>query len=204
MNSLIFNYLIVILILFGINNGLLINLKKTNKFGFIFIFPILILAFSLLFNFKLGFIESFLQYILFIIGCIEFILIIYSLNNGYLNKITYIILNLLSYIIILVLLFILGYDVNLLIIIFVILSFTSIISFKLSNNSDFKGKISEYLILESILLMILGLTYPYVKTLHYTDFTPFTILTPTYELILLVIFIVVLIVVGVLVNDYKK
>ena len=88
--------------------------------------------------------------------------------------------------------------------IFAILCVFALLSFKLSKNSIFKGKISEYFILESILLMILGLTYPYVTTLDYSEFVPFTILAPTYEIIVLIIFIIALLVIGVYLNDYRK
>jgi hypothetical protein len=51
--------------------------------------------------------------------------------------------------------------------------------------------------------MIFGLTFNCVKGLNYEDFTPFTILTPTYEVIMLIIGIISLIIVGVFLNDYS-
>ena len=95
-----------------------------------------------------------------------------------------------------------GFDI--LVEIFTFSFVSSFVGFVLSKNSNFKGKVSEFFILESILLMILGMTYPYVKTLKYDEFLPFTILTPNYGLIILVILIVALLVSGVLLNDYRK
>jgi hypothetical protein len=57
--------------------------------------------------------------------------------------------------------------------------------------------------LASILIFIFSLTYYSTITLDYTAFTPFLILTPTYQLIYVVIGIVVVLVAGVLINDYR-
>jgi hypothetical protein len=46
------------------------------------------------------------------------------------------------------------------------------------------------------------MTYNSTITLDYTAFDPFLILTPTYQLIYVVIGIVVVLVAGVFINDY--
>lgn len=63
--------------------------------------------------------------------------------------------------------------------------------------------VGEYMSLFSILVFIFALTYNSTRTLDYTMFSPFLILTPTYQLIYVVIGIVVVLVVGVLINDTK-
>jgi hypothetical protein len=61
--------------------------------------------------------------------------------------------------------------------------------------------IGEYMCLFSILVFIFALTYESAKTLDYAAFSPFLILTPTYQLIYVVIGIIVVLVIGVLIND---
>jgi hypothetical protein len=56
--------------------------------------------------------------------------------------------------------------------------------------------------LASILIFIFAMTYSSTITLDYTAFDPFLILTPTYQLVYVVIGIVVVLVAGVLINDY--
>lgn len=63
--------------------------------------------------------------------------------------------------------------------------------------------IGEYMSLFSILMFIFALTYNSTMALDYTMFSPFLILTPTYQLIYVVIGIVVVLVVGVLINDTR-
>lgn len=211
MINLIWEYLIVILILFGVNFGVLLNSKKINKNNLIYIttysVSLLVLA-SIIPSFKLNFLSNYTEYFLFTIGLFIFILTIYQLNKKSLNieYLTFVGLIILSYILI-VLLFLSmpsSFSSDILIEIFLFSLISSLVSFLLSKNSSFIGKISEYLILESFLLMILGLTYPYVKTLKYDEFLPFTILTPNYELIILAILIFALLISGVLINDYRK
>ena len=55
----------------------------------------------------------------------------------------------------------------------------------------------------AILMFIFALTYDSARTIDYTAFSPFLILTPTYQLIYIIIAIVVILVVGVLINDVK-
>lgn len=210
MINLVWEYMLIILVLFGTNFGLLLN-----TYGIKHKVPVYILLYSLslflitifISNIKLDYFINYIAFLLFFIGLIIFILILYQLNskNEKLNFLTFIGLILISYFIVIYLVLSsssLSFDFSLLI--FAILCVFALLSFKLSKNSIFKGKISEYFILESILLMILGLTYPYVTTLDYSEFVPFTILTPTYEIIVLIIFIIALLVIGVYLNDYRK
>jgi hypothetical protein len=63
--------------------------------------------------------------------------------------------------------------------------------------------IGEYVSLFSMLLFIFGLTYDSTRYLDYTAFTPFLILTPTYQLIYVAIGLIVVIIVGLLYNEHK-
>lgn len=61
--------------------------------------------------------------------------------------------------------------------------------------------IGEYMTLFSILLFIFALTYDSARNIDYTAFSPFLILTPTYQLVYVIIGIIVVLVIGVLIND---
>ena len=61
--------------------------------------------------------------------------------------------------------------------------------------------VGEYMSLSSILLFIFGLTYYSTLTLDYSMFSPFLILTPTYQLIYVILFMVAVLVIGVVYND---
>lgn len=63
--------------------------------------------------------------------------------------------------------------------------------------------IGEFMCLASILIFIFALTYNSTRAMDYTMFSPFLILTPTYQLIYVVIAIIVVLVIGVLINDTK-
>lgn len=63
--------------------------------------------------------------------------------------------------------------------------------------------VGEYMSLFAVLMFIFALTYNSTLNLDYTMFSPFLILTPTYQLIYVIIGIIVVLVVGVLINDSK-
>ena len=63
--------------------------------------------------------------------------------------------------------------------------------------------ISEFMCLFSILMFIFALTYNSARQLNYTMFSSFLILTPTYQLIYVVIGICVVLIVGFVLNDSK-
>ena len=62
--------------------------------------------------------------------------------------------------------------------------------------------IGEYMFLEFIFLLILALTFSSVRELDYSIFNSFLILTPTYQLMYAIIAILVIVVLGVLYNDW--
>ncbi len=210
MINLVWEYLVIILVLFGTNFGLLLNTYdiKSKVPVYMVLYSLSLFLITLFISsIKFDYFINYIAYLLFFSGLIIFIFVLYQLNskNDKLRFLTFIGLILISYFIIIYFVLSssnLSFDFSLLV--FAILFVFSLLSFKLSKNSVFRGKVSEYLILESILLMILGLTYPFVTTLDYSEFLPFTILTPTYEIIVLIIFIIALLVIGVYLNDYRK
>jgi hypothetical protein len=63
--------------------------------------------------------------------------------------------------------------------------------------------VGEYMSLFAVLMFIFALTYYSTMTLDYTMFSSFLILTPTYQLIYVVIGIIAVLIAGVLLNDTK-
>lgn len=61
--------------------------------------------------------------------------------------------------------------------------------------------VGEFMILESILIFILGLTYWSVKELDYSMFSAYLILTPTYKLVYVIILMIFILIVGLYYND---
>ena len=62
--------------------------------------------------------------------------------------------------------------------------------------------IGEYMFLEFIFLLILALTFSAVRELDYSIFKSFLILTPTYQLLYVIVIILIIIVLGVLYSDW--
>ena len=68
---------------------------------------------------------------------------------------------------------------------------------------QYSAIIGEYMCLFSILVLIFALTYNSTLNLDYSMFSPFLILTPTYQLIYVVIAIIAVLIIGVFINDSK-
>ena len=66
---------------------------------------------------------------------------------------------------------------------------------------DYYVVVGEYMFLEFILLLILALTFSSVRELDYSIFTSFLILTPTYNVLYMIIILVFIFVLGILYND---
>lgn len=66
---------------------------------------------------------------------------------------------------------------------------------------DYYVVVGEYMFLEFILLLILALTFSSVRELDYSIFTSFLILTPTYKVLYMIIILVFIFVLGILYND---
>lgn len=63
--------------------------------------------------------------------------------------------------------------------------------------------VGEYMFLEFILLLILSLTFFSVRELDYSIFSSFLILTPTYQIMYMLLAIGIIFVLGVLYSDFK-
>ena len=68
---------------------------------------------------------------------------------------------------------------------------------------QYSAIIGEYMCLFSILVLIFALTYNSTLNLDYSMFSPFLILTPTYQLIYVVIAIIAVLIIGVFINDSR-
>ena len=86
----------------------------------------------------------------------------------------------------------------LIIIIFVVYQLSKLLFYAKREYSIIVG---EYMILESILIFILGLTYWSVKNLDYSMFSAYLILTPTYQVVYVIILIIFILIVGLYYND---
>ena len=88
----------------------------------------------------------------------------------------------------------------------VVLFIASFVAFQLSKLLQYAKRpfhliISEYVILEIILIAILGLTYTSTKNLDWTMFSSYLILTPTYLVLYTIIAIIGILLIGVYLND---
>ena len=92
------------------------------------------------------------------------------------------------------------YSLFVLIIMFIVYQLTKLLHHA---KRQYPVLVGEYMTLFSILMFIFALTYNSTRNLDYTMFSPFLILTPTYQLIYVVIGIIVVLVAGVLINDNK-
>lgn len=90
------------------------------------------------------------------------------------------------------------YSLFVFIILFVVYQLTKLLHHA---KRQYSAIIGEYMCLSSILIFIFALTYDSARAIDYTMFSPFLILTPTYQLIYVVIAIIVVLVIGVLIND---
>ncbi|MDL2246113.1 hypothetical protein LJB96_00690 [Methanobrevibacter sp. OttesenSCG-928-K11] len=87
---------------------------------------------------------------------------------------------------------------------FIIIIFIFIISkLLIYAERPFPVLIGEYTILEALLLLLFALTFESVKNVDYTMFSSFLILTPTYQLIYVLIVLGGLLLLGLYLNDKK-
>lgn len=218
MYDLILTYLIMIISLFGVNIGFFLTLNKLNNKKMIissiaicvFIFIISLVG---IFSYNhLIFLNDYLD-VIFLIDAIILILMSILFLLNYKKEIF------LNYFFIIVIfsliatIFILNSQIRnfniidslLTIILLLIVIFLSFNIFKLLIYAKRPLSIlnAEYIILESIFLFLCALTYESVKNLDYGMFNPFLILTPTYQLIYLLIGICGLLFLGLYLNDRK-
>lgn len=208
--DLIGGYLIVMLVLFTGNIALLMGNVKINNLKLIAIsilFSIgvfIILNVSVYLNISL---LDYFSYIFLIISLILFFVIFYFIRNNNFKLALYSVLAL--FIISLTLfcsqtslnyLEMILYSLCVFIILFVVYQLSKLLHHA---KRQYAVIIGEYMCLFSILTLIFALTYNSTLNLDYSMFSPFLILTPTYQLIYVIIAIIAVLVIGVFINDSK-
>ncbi len=211
MFDLIFSYLLIVIILFSANIGLFLgdfrlNNKKSSLIsiliGIIFFIVVYISSFL-----RLNILD-FLTYIFIVVSIIIFgILLVYLNLDKKLKIVTFSIIILYyanSFLIASQLkehLFN-GLLLTIISIIMMIIAFQSS-KLLIYAKRPYNIIIGEFMSLYGILIFIFGLTNVSVMNLDYKMFSSFLILTPTYQLIYVVIGIIVLLIIGLYWNDKK-
>ena len=208
--DLIGGYLLVMLVLFTGNIALLMGNVKINNLKLIAIsilFSIgvfIILNVSVYLNISL---LDYFSYIFLIISLILFFVIFYFIRNNNFKLALY---SVLALFIISLTLFCSQTSLNYLeMILYSLCVFTILfVVYQLSKllhhaKRQYSVIIGEYMCLFSILTLIFALTYNSTLNLDYSMFSPFLILTPTYQLIYVIIAIIAVLVIGVFINDSK-
>lgn len=217
--DLIFEYLIVFILLFATNIAFLLRYSSFNKNKFIpFVLGYAIIVFALTFVFSsLNLQKESIEFIPYLLFAVSILMLIFSIRyvgfgkNYGINDDKVVLYGtiLSSFLSIVALslglksdnLLLSGLELAVLsvIVIFLVYKFS-----KIFNNAKrpYYAVIGEYMFLEFILLLILALTFSSVRGLDYSMFGSFLILTPTYKVLYMIIAIVILLVLGVLYNDW--
>ena len=210
--DLIGGYLLIVLILFAANFSLLMgNFKIDNIKLILMSFAVFIISFILMMvsgylNGIFSFLMDYFSYFFIIISISVFLTFLYYFrkNNLRFSIASTIILFVISIVALssqskLSLFDCLLYSLFGFIILFVVYQLTKLL---IHAKRDYPVIIGEYMSLFAILLFIFGLTYNSTRALNYNMFSPFLILTPTYQLIYVIIGLIVIMVIGVVYNDY--
>ena len=211
--DLIGGYLLVILVLFAINGTLLLGNYKFNNVKLILVSSLsAIVAFVFLnastyLNSSLSFLLDYFGYIFFVIAAVLFLSMLFFVKNEKFKLSIYSV-SLTSLISVILFASQSGLDffekvLYSLLVFIVVFAFYQISKLLRHAKRQYPIIIGEYMCLFSLLMFIFALTYDSARTLDYSAFSPFLILTPTYQLIYVIIGIIVVLVVGVLINDSK-
>ena len=203
-------YLLIVLVLFAGNIALVLGNSKITNQKLIIISAALSIVIFILMNASIYLniaLLDYFGYIFLIVAISVFALMVYCTKNNNLNLLLYSILLIFIILIILIstqanldFIYTLLYSLLVFIILFVVYQLTKLLHHA---KRQYSVIIGEYMCLASILIFIFAMTYNSTITLDYTAFDPFLILTPTYQLVYVVIGIVVVLVAGVLLNDYR-
>ena len=211
--DLIGGYLLIFLVLFAANVALMLGNYKIDNLKLILlslifsVFTCLLMNVSGYLTAQLSFLLDNFAYLFLIIAIAIFASIIYYIKNEDFKLPSVVIL--LLFVISTILLSsqasldfstVILYSLFVFIILFVVYQLTKLLHHA---KRQYPVIVGEYMSLFSILMFIFALTYNSTRALDYTMFSPFLILTPTYQLIYVVIGIIVVLVVGVLINDTK-
>ncbi|MGN0177735.1 MAG: peptide ABC transporter permease [Methanobrevibacter sp.] len=211
--DLIGGYLLVLLVLFTANIALIFGGYKFNNIKLVIISSIVsIVSFILMYassflKIQLSFLMDNYSYVFFIIFiALVFVIIKYIKNNEfkhalYVTSATFLIT---------IILFasqsnldvfkMIVYSLFGFIILFVVYQLSKLLHHA---KRQYNVITSEYMCLLSILIFIFALTYNSTSSLEYNSFEAFLILTPTYQLIYAVIAIIVILIIGVFINEIK-
>jgi hypothetical protein len=208
--DLIGGYLLLLLVLFSANISLMLGNYKFNNVKLAFISAIFFIG-----SFLLMYVSSHLNlvlldnlaYVFLIISLIVIASAIYYVKSDSIKIPLYVLM--LSFLTSTVLFAsqatidiftILLYSLLVFIVLFVVYQLTKLLHYA---KREYPVIVGEYMSLFAVLMFIFALTYNSTLNLDYTMFSSFLILTPTYQLIYVIIGIIVVLVVGVLINDGK-
>ena len=211
--DLIGGYLLVVMALFVANIALMLGNYNLGNLKVIILSLICsaitfaIMNASSLLNGQLSFLSDYFSYLFLAITIIIFVSIVYYIRRDdfkipfYAISLAFVISTaLLSSQANLDFLSMALYSLLVFIIVFVVYQLTKLLHHA---KRQYPVVMGEYMSLFSILMFIFALTYNSTKALDYSMFSPFLILTPTYQLIYVIIGIIVVLVVGVLINDTR-
>lgn len=211
--NLIGGYLLVILVLFAANIGLLLgnyrftNVKLAGISAVFFAASFILMYASGFLNGAMAFLADYFSYVFLVIFIAVAAAMLIYLKNDKLKLASYLIL--VAFLISAVLfssqanldVFNMAlYSLSVFIMIFVVYQLSKLLHHA---KRQYSVIIGEYMCLFSVLMFIFALTYDSARMIDYTAFSPYLILTPTYQLIYIIIAIVVILVIGVLINDRK-
>ena len=208
--DLIGGYLLVMLVLFAGNIALLMGNSKINNLKLILIslfFSIIVfMILNISVYLKISLLDYF-SYIFLIISIVLFFVIFYFIRN---NKVKLALYSVMALFFISLILFCsqtslnhlerITYSLCIFIILFVVYQLSKLLHHA---KRQYSAIIGEYMCLFSILTLIFALTYNSTLNLDYSMFTPFLILTPTYQLIYVIIAIIAALIIGVFINDSR-
>jgi hypothetical protein len=211
--DLIGGYLLVILVLFAGNLALLLGNYKINNVKVILTSLIfsavvfIILNTSVYLNTSLSFLLDYFSYIFLAIAIILMAALFFLVRNDKFKPALFLVLAtfLISAILFasqstLNLFEMVLYSLLMFIILFVVYQLSKLLHHA---KRQYSAIIGEYMCLFSILIFIFAFTYVSTLNLDYNMFSAFLILTPTYQLIYVIIAVIVILVIGVLINDSK-
>jgi hypothetical protein len=211
--DLIGGYLLLLLVLFTANIALMLGNYKFNSVRLIavsaisFVISFLLIYVSGYLNAQLAFLLDNFSYIFLIIAAIIVVSMIYYVKKGNFKAPLYVML--IAFLISIVLFAsqasmdiftMLLYSLLVFIVLFIVYQLTKLLHHA---KRKYPVIVGEYMSLFAVLMFIFALTYNSTLNLDYTMFSSFLILTPTYQLIYVIIGIIVVLVVGVLINDGK-
>ena len=206
--NLIDGYFVIILVLFAVNISLLLGNYKLNNFKLtaVSVLYLIVTAIVLFLSKYLNY--SLLDYFSYLF--LVFALIIFAVTLFYLRSDNFnltLSLTTLTFISSMLLVSsqndidffsLIIYSISVFIISVIVYQITKLLHHA---KRQYNVIVGEFMSLFSILLFVFSLTYNSTRNLDYTMFSSFLILTPTYQLIYVIIIISVILIAGVVINE---